>query len=402
MLVVLAEYRGWSPSLKVSLLVGAVLHGVVLVVSARNAWQPGDFDYHFIRAANDVLNHRDPLLRGPRGWNYLPFNALVFAGQMKVGNWLHIPWLYIGRFVPVLSDLALVVLVSKLAPRQGALRAFQYACFPLAILVSADHGQMEPITLVFAVSAFLLTRRRRYVWAGVALGMAVVSTSWPILFLPALCFGIPTWRERIQAGVATVGTAILWFLTMPLTVGTPLNRMHDSLHKMLNYKSVVGEWGWTAWAKKIFGAHTAAANSAHWGRIGSLVTVLLIAVAIYLYREADDLTIAVVTITVFLCTASGFGTQYLTWALPFVVACGRPRAIAAWLGASVWAAVGYVILTSVPYARWVVWHQGWALSSVAVIAVLLLALPPRRPATPLAQEPPLDRPQNSSREAVPV
>jgi hypothetical protein len=401
-LVVLAEWRAWAPSLKVSLLVGTALHASVLVVSARNSWQPPDFNYHFILAGTDVLHHHDPLLRGPRGWNYLPLNAMLFAGQLKVGAWLDIPWVYIGRFVPVLADLGLVVLVSKLAPRQGNLRAFQYAVFPLAILVSADHGQMEPVTLFFAVLAFVLTRRQRYIWAGVALGMAIAATSWPILFLPALCFGIPTVRERVRAGVATVGTAALWFLTMPLSVGTPLNRMHDSLHKMLNYKSIVGEWGWTAWATKFAGAKSAAANGAHWGRIGSLVTVVLIAVAIYLYREAGDLNIAVVTITIFLCTASGFGAQYLTWCLPFVVACGLPRAIGAWLGASVWAAFGYVILTSLPPERWVTWHQSWTLSSIAVIAVLLQALPSRRPAGVEPSEPPVERPQSTSREAVPV
>ena len=53
----------------------------------------------------------------------------------------------------------LIPLVGKLAGGpKASLRAFQYACNPLAILVASVHGQVEPVALVFGVAAFVVAR----------------------------------------------------------------------------------------------------------------------------------------------------------------------------------------------------------------------------------------------------
>ncbi len=104
------------------------------------------------RPGEAILEGRNPV---NSGWHFLPAIPYVYGSLM----WLGIPWEVAGRLVTVVADLALIPLVGKLAGRgAGRLRAFQYACNPLAILVASVHGQVEPVSLVFAVAAYVVAR----------------------------------------------------------------------------------------------------------------------------------------------------------------------------------------------------------------------------------------------------
>jgi len=49
-----------------------------------------------------------------------------------------------GKALPVLADLVTIVLVGRLAGHRAATARLLYATNPLALLVVAHHGQLEP------------------------------------------------------------------------------------------------------------------------------------------------------------------------------------------------------------------------------------------------------------------
>ena len=95
------------------------------------------------------------MLGSKGGWHFLPTIPYVYGLLL----WLGIPWEIGGRLVTVVADIVLIPLVGKLAGGpKASLRAFQYACNPLAILVASVHGQVEPVALAFGVAAFVVAR----------------------------------------------------------------------------------------------------------------------------------------------------------------------------------------------------------------------------------------------------
>jgi hypothetical protein len=201
-LLVVSGSRDWRPSLTQALLVAAGLRLAMFVIAHDVA--PYDLVNDFRIAGENVLAHQDPTLNSrPRGWNYLPTYGFLLAGMVAVEESTGLPWLWVARVLPITFDLGVTGLVYLLArPEKAGLRAFQYACTPIAIFVSAVHGQMEPLCLLFAVGAFLALRRGpapRVVLAGVLIALAISVKTWPVLFLPA-----PAARPADLAGAAAV------------------------------------------------------------------------------------------------------------------------------------------------------------------------------------------------------
>ena len=87
------------------------------------------------------------------------------------------------------------MLVGTLAGgERAALRRFQYACNPLAILVSSVHGQAEPFCFLFVLAAFAVILRagphvsgRRASAAGILLGLGIAAQTWPAVSARRSC-----------------------------------------------------------------------------------------------------------------------------------------------------------------------------------------------------------------------
>src|SRR5690349_19039888 len=107
-LAVLAQRRGWRPSLLAILGVGVVVRVLIMLFSAADSWQPIDFVNSFRPAGEAILEGRNPV---NSGWHFLPAIPYVYGSLM----WLGIPWEVAGRLVTVVADLALIPLVGKLA-----------------------------------------------------------------------------------------------------------------------------------------------------------------------------------------------------------------------------------------------------------------------------------------------
>jgi hypothetical protein len=369
-LFLLAQWRGWQPSLPTALAVGAVLRGAVWAVAASETWQPKDFRVDFPAAAAAVLHHHDPLLSGrPRGWPFLPTMAFVLAGELKLGQVTHLPWRVVGRMAPVAADLILIPLTGKLATDRGPLRRFQYACNPLVILICAIHGQLEPEVLALGAAAFVVARSHRSTAAGILLGLCVAVGIWSVLLAPGVLLLLRDWRKRLRAACWAASVPIAFLLTSPFTVGTPLRRLPTVAHRIIGLRSVVGGWGWT-----VLLTRGRLEFLGELGRIGVLALVIALLGAAYLWRRADPVDLTVALLITFLAVSPRVSVQYLVWPMPFLAARTTRFATPATVAAAVWDGISYLALG--PHRAPSSWHAyTLAYWSWAVVTLFILAMP---------------------------
>jgi hypothetical protein len=393
-LALVAQWRGWRPSLGVALLVGIGLRLVLLVFAAVDSWQPVDFVQSFKPAAEAVLAGRDPVLTTEGAWHFLPMIPYVYALPMSLG----IPWEISGRLVTVIADVALIVLVGRLAGERGALSRFQYACNPIALLVSVIHSQVEPVALVFLAGAYLLARSVRSArpwepWAvrclgvGAMFGLALSAKSWPIILLPVVLAVLPTWRQRLYGLFAAGVVPLLFLVTQPLFLKTTFRSMLDVAQYLGGVRPIVGEWGWTAlltggdWE-----LHPA------YSRVGQLILYTSLAVVAWLWRRGDRLDLTVAMLLAFMIVTPRMGAQYLLWFVPFLIVRPTRWSQVAMAASAIWAGLGYIYLTQFDENQWWINHRWWAMSSVLVIPLLAAAMPWGRRGAAEPPEPPAPAP----------
>lgn len=433
-LALVAQWKGWRPSLAVVLAVGIGFRVLIMVTSAVDTWQPVDYMESFRPAGEAILNHQDPVLGSKGGWHFLPTIPYMYGLLL----WLGIPWEIGGRLVTVVADIALIPLVGKLAGGPTAsLRAFQYACNPLALLVASVHGQVEPVALVFGVAAFVVARGpgnperpglktdvvglvrrrvadlgvggvlrhavgpggvvhraltprpgdraslRRALFAGLLMGLALCAKSWPIWLIPGMLLLLPTVRARVVAFVVTGVAPAFFLVTLPVFAGTSLDQLPEVIRTIQDIRPIVGEWGYSAIL--VGGDWTLHSGIATFGT--RLIYITMVVVAL-LWRRADPVDLTTALLLAFMVVTPRLGAQYLLWFMPFLIARPTRFAWPAVIGVSVWAGYGYLYMTQFDTDTWWALHSVWAQCSVVLLPVLALAMPWARRVAKLPSEPP--------------
>lgn len=370
-LAVVAERRGWAPSTRTSLLTGAGLRLALVVLAAGDRAQPYDYLNDFHQTAVNIVTGHDPVLniRGG-GWHFLPLMAYVFAGALRLGDALGISWRMAGRLVTAGADLVLVPLVGRLAPERQELRRFQYACAPVALMVGAMHGQIEPVALALGVGALLTARRGRANATGLLLGLSITAGSWPVLLAPGVLVALRGVRPRLTAAVWAVATPAVFFLTTPYVVGESPRFLRPEAKELLSTRPVVGDWGWSPWF-----TGGAQALSGPIAKAGTILLVCALLTAIVLWRRADPADLTMAMLLAFLAVTPRFGSQYLLWTVPYLVARPTRGSRAALLAMSLWAGFGYLFMMRLNHDAWVAAHGWWAFGSAVVVIAMLFALP---------------------------
>lgn len=399
-LMIVAQRRGWRPTLITAIVVALALRGEMALLSADI--RPYDLYNDFVIAGHNALAHRDLILNTrPTGWNYLPVYGLPLGAEVWLTDHHLLPWHLAGKIIPIGCDIAVTVLIGRLATGgTGALRRFQYACNPLAILVSAVHGQMEPICLMFAVAALLAAARRRPLLAGALLGLGIGTKTWPAILLPAVIAaaspawwkgGRLDWRATVRVVTGAAGVPLLLFVTLPLTTGTHWQDLPRIGKVMAGYHSAAGAWGWSA--PIVAAMHRSPWNPPEFvNTIGTPILLGALALALWFWRRAHPVDLAAAIPSVFLVATAGFGAQYLLWPVPFQTARPNRWIIPFQLSAAVYAGIGYLVLglSSDLYWRYA---AVWYIASFVVIVLLILALPARRTREPGADHVGSDHPE---------
>jgi Glycosyltransferase family 87 len=386
-LMLVAQRRDWRPSLALAIYVALVLRLAMLALTWRT--QPYDLANDFQAAGLDVLHHEDPILNGRQnGWGSLPVYAFVLAGAYWGSVHLHVSWLIIARIPAILSDIGVVVLVGVLARAAGeraALRRFQYACSPLPILVSSAHGQAEPFCFLFAMAAFAIILRagpqisgRRAGAAGVLFGLAVAAQTWPVIFGPALLLAVPTWRRRAQFTAGAAGILALLFVSLPVTVGTPVAKLPYIATQFLDTRPSFGNWGWAGLWLAVHPTKLPVWQDPLWlnaGSIGTKVAIVGALLAVWWWRRAHPLDIATATTTALLAITPSFGNQYLDWQAPTATARPAPLSIPLQIVLGVYAAIFYLPMNMLTTPNWLMANAVMMLVSIFVIAFMIAAMP---------------------------
>jgi hypothetical protein len=385
-LAVVAERRGWAPSARTALLTGAALRLALVLLAAGDTARPYDFANDFRDTANNILTGHDPVLNiREGGWHFLPLLAYVFAGALRLGQLIHVSWGVMGRLVTAGADLVLAPLVGRLAPERQALRRFQYACAPVALMVGAVHGQIEPVALALGVGALLTARRGRANATGLLLGLSITAGSWPVLLAPGALVALRGARPRLAAAVWAVAVPGVFFLTTPYVVGESPRFLTPAAKELLSTRPVVGDWGWSTWF-----TGGAEALSPSIAKAGTILLVCALLSAACLWRRADPADLTVALLLAFLVATARFGSQYLLWALPYLVARPTRRAWPATLAMTAWAGFGYLFMMRLNHDDWLAAHGWWSFSSAVVVVAMLFALPwerrDRRPVRPHVAE----------------
>jgi hypothetical protein len=386
-LAILAHQREWRPSLRTSLLVGIGLRVILLLTAAADSWQPVDFIEGFKPAGQAILAGQDPVLSTNGSWHFLPMIPYFYALALFIG----LPWEIAGRLCTVIADTVLIVLVGRLAGQEHKAQArFQYACNPIALMIAAIHGQVEPIALVFLVGAYLAARSNRAVAAGALFGLALSAKSWPIILLPVVLIMLPTWRQRLYGLVAAGAVPLLFLVTLPLFVQTSWQNMLDVAKYLGGVRPIVGEWGWTA---LLTGGNWELVPA--YSKFGQVLLYVTIGIVAWLWRRADRVDLTSAMLLAFMVVTPRLGAQYLLWFVPFLVARPTRWSRPAMTVAAGWAGLGYIYLTQFDETQWWENHTWWAMSSVFVIPCLVLAMPWARRSR---QQPPALPPQQTPRE----
>jgi hypothetical protein len=373
-----AQWRGWRPSLRIALAVGVGLRLLLLISASADSWQPVDFSEGFKPAGLAILHHQDPVLATQGSWHFLPMIPYFYALVLATG----LPWEIAGRLCTIVADVVLIVLVGRLAGKKHeALARFQYACNPIALMIAVIHAQVEPIALVFLVGAYLVARSTRdadrsahgamnAAWAGALFGFALSAKSWPIILLPIVLAMLPTWRQRLYGLVAAGAVPFFFLVTLPLVVDTSWSNMLNVARYLGEVRPIVGEWGWTA---VMTGGDWRLASTA--ATIGQVILYSTLLLVMWLWWRSDRIDQTSAILLAFMVVTPRMGAQYLLWFVPFL--CARPTRWSrpAMTVAAVWAGLGYIYLTQFDDNGWWKNHEWWAISSLAVIPFLVLAMP---------------------------
>jgi hypothetical protein len=261
-------------------------------------------------------------------------------------------WEFLLRLPAILADLGSVLLLCRIlkpelsdlpGARPARITVALIALAPISILVSGFHGNTDPEMLFFTLlSVCWIANPRRTALAGGAMGLAISIKVVPLVFLPAVFLWLPTWRRRVEYFATAI--VVVTVCASPFLFEFPglLAR------KVLGYPSFFGLWGLSRLSTSSPSIGWIAVLLKHYGR--ALLAGLLIALSFWmnrrsprpsLYRQFGVITAA------FLAFTPGFGTQYLTWALPWIVGLPLVGSVPFLLGSAVF-----------PFLVYTFWSQG--------------------------------------------
>jgi Mannosyltransferase (PIG-V) len=164
----------------------------------------------FLRIAEHGYEH---LSRSAAAFFPLYPAAVGLLGRVLLGHYV-----LAGIIVSLAAGLASFVLLYRLAEGKlgadGARRAVLYlALFPMALFLQAVYS--ESLYLLLSIAAFLAAERRRFLAAGAACGLALLTRPVAIAILPPLA--LFAWRSdgRLR-NLARLAVAPLMFAAYPL------------------------------------------------------------------------------------------------------------------------------------------------------------------------------------------
>ena len=258
---------------------------------------------------------------------YTPVSMFYPALCLKLSGILGIPFHIVIKLFAILSDVGIVLALYgmgvRLFPRRTAVCcASLYALSPVSILVSSFHGNIMPLVVLLMLTAYLLFRADpdgNLAISGLLLGLAVGWRSFPILLLPFFLASIDGHAKKIRFAVCVVGPVALAMVPFAWVDGTSM------LYEMLSYRG----WGIHHGPFAIVrGLHLLSIDRITWTNppewtpwvnSSTFVFLALYGIAVFRSKKMGLLNGILVTFFLFDVVYSGVASQYLIWAVPFLL-----------------------------------------------------------------------------------
>ncbi|MDQ6875671.1 MAG: glycosyltransferase 87 family protein [Actinomycetota bacterium] len=199
-----------------------------------------------------------------------------------------------------------------------------------ALLVTA-YVNWDLVAIALSTTALLAWARKRLVWAGILLGLAVAAKFYPLLFLGPL-FLLCLRAGRLRAFAVTAGSAALTWLVVnvPLALVAP----HGWWQFFTLNSSRGADWGtfwyWLAYVRgRQLDTRLAAGAAPHTLNLAVGVALLtgcmgVAALALFAPRRPRLGQLVFLVVAVFLLTSKVWSQQYVLWLVPLAV-LARPR-----------------------------------------------------------------------------
>jgi 4-amino-4-deoxy-L-arabinose transferase-like glycosyltransferase len=258
---------------------------------------------------------------------YTPVSMFYPALCLNLSGTFGIPFHIVIKLFAIFSDvgivLALYSLGVKLFPRRTAICcASLYALSPVSILVSSFHGNVMPLVVLLMLTAYLLFRvdaDANLTASGLLLGLAVGWRSFPILLLPFFLASIDGHAKKIRFAACVVVPVALCMAPFAWVDGTSM------VHEVLTYSG----WGIHHGPFGIVrGLHLLSIGSITWINppewtpwltASKFVFLALYGIAVVFAKRMGLLNGILVTFFLFDVVYAGVASQYLIWAVPFLL-----------------------------------------------------------------------------------
>jgi hypothetical protein len=254
-----------------------------------------------------------------RLYPYPPVWMWVEAGSLWLARATGASFALLVRLPVLAAELGLVAVLGRMA---GTRAAWLYALHPVALLVSACHGQFDAIALLCVVLAIGAQGERRLDAAALWLALAIGLKSFPVLLLPAFLLATPGLRARVRwAALATLPVALA-LVPFAWADGGALRR------ELFGYGGVV-DFGWIAvvrGARLLSAGVLARGEAAHWTPWVSLAKAAFLlayaALAAWWWRRGRPPALPAACLAIlltFLVLYGALSAQYLLWVVPLGV-----------------------------------------------------------------------------------
>jgi len=278
-----------------------------------------------------LLNGEDVYTSAATGRHpYFPLQMYAVGTATYLSRTTSLPFVVWLKLPAVLADVCISVLIYISFRKWGRSEtislswALLYALNPIAILVSAYHGQFDSISVLLLLMAW-------YAWhfgahikrSAVFLGFAALNKSWPIVFLPIAFIRLTNNRQRLiytlfALSIPAIFTAayVILFSSDP----TPM------LRRALTHSGVAGYWGASLIIYLLGNPFFDTAQI--WPAVLSFQRILILLVGLltlWLTRRQSALDALLTIILAIFAVTLGVGIQWLLWPLAFAVLASERR-----------------------------------------------------------------------------
>lgn len=274
----------------------------------------GELTLKGINIYPDVANLRHP---------YLPFFLYLEAMAVWIGQ-SKIIIIIIIKFITVIFDLGILYLVYLLS-KKNLKTTFLYAINPVTILITTLHAQFDVIPIFFILLTIYLLQQKKEFGAVLSFSFAVLTKTWPILFLVPILRKVWTRHPRENGDPGALDTRLRRYNTSTLLLLSitffPLlftllyswffkSSILDIGKTLISYQGLWGLWGpWVLLGK----------TRILWQKLSTLLFLIIFFGYSWFNKEKNIIKNILQLLFFFFVFTTNFSIQYFVWIIPFLI-----------------------------------------------------------------------------------